>query len=100
MSSSDSRIGLFGDLGPRGRGRKRRPKQALIETKKSQPLLPAAQTRTRTQINPEQMRELVAQLKEDHDYVIADCPAGIEQGFRNSIAGADRVRSLHNLLSG
>ena len=37
------------------------------------------------------MRKLVDDLKELHDYVIIDCPAGIENGFRNSIAGADRA---------
>jgi len=70
-----------------------RLKQALIKDKRNPNLflLPAAQTRDKNAINPEQMRELVAQLKEDHDFVIVDCPAGIEQGFRNSIAGADRA---------
>jgi septum site-determining protein MinD len=33
----------------------------------------------------------VLELKQDHDYVIIDCPAGIEHGFRNAIAGADRA---------
>ena len=70
-----------------------RLKQALIKDKRNPNLflLPAAQTRDKNAINPDQMRELVAQLKEDHDFVIVDCPAGIEQGFRNSIAGADRA---------
>ena len=70
-----------------------RLKQALIKDKRNPNLflLPAAQTRDKNAINPDQMRELIAQLKEDHDYVIVDCPAGIEQGFRNSIAGADRA---------
>ena len=70
-----------------------RMKQALIRDKRVDGLflLPAAQTRDKNAINPDQMRELVAQLKEDHDYVIVDCPAGIEQGFKNSVAGADRA---------
>jgi septum site-determining protein MinD len=70
-----------------------RLKQALIRDKRNSNLhlLPAAQTRDKNAVNPEQMQELIAQLKEDHDYVIVDCPAGIEQGFRNSIAGADRA---------
>jgi septum site-determining protein MinD len=37
------------------------------------------------------MRELVSQLKQNHDFVLIDCPAGIEQGFRNAIAGADEA---------
>jgi septum site-determining protein MinD len=37
------------------------------------------------------MRELVRDLKKYHDYILVDCPAGIEQGFKNAIAGADRA---------
>jgi septum site-determining protein MinD len=70
-----------------------RLKQALIRDKRTENLflLPAAQTRDKSSITPEQMEGLVAQLKESHDYVLVDCPAGIEQGFRNSIAGADKA---------
>ncbi len=54
-------------------------------------LLPSAQTRDKTSVTPEQMKNLTDQLKEAFDYVIIDCPAGIEQGFKNAIAGADRA---------
>nr|MBO2470079.1 septum site-determining protein MinD [Bacillota bacterium] len=55
-------------------------------------LLPAAQTKDKSAVSPEQMAQLVKeQLKSDYDYVLIDCPAGIEQGFRNAIAGADRA---------
>jgi len=37
------------------------------------------------------MRDICEQLKEDFDYVVIDCPAGIEQGFKNAIAGADKA---------
>ena len=37
------------------------------------------------------MKKLVEQMKEDFDYIILDCPAGIEQGFQNAIAGADQA---------
>ena len=37
------------------------------------------------------MRKLTAQLAEEYDYVLLDCPAGIEQGFQNAIAGATRA---------
>lgn len=69
-----------------------RLKQALVKDKRLDGLylLPAAQTRDKNAVNPDQMRELVLELKESFDYVIVDCPAGIEQGFKNSIAGADR----------
>lgn len=68
-------------------------KQALIKDKRVEGLhlLPAAQTREKTAVTPEQMKNLVGQLKEEFDYVIVDCPAGIEQGFRNAVAGADRA---------
>lgn len=68
-------------------------RQALIKDKRFEELflLPAAQTRDKTAINEEQMRELTKKLKEDFDYILIDCPAGIEQGFKNAIAGADRA---------
>ncbi len=70
-----------------------RLKQALIRDKRTENLflLPAAQTRDKNAVSPDQMRDLVAQLKGQFDFVLIDCPAGIEQGFRNSIAGADRA---------
>ena len=37
------------------------------------------------------MIKLVEDLREEFDYILLDCPAGIEQGFRNAIAGADRA---------
>ena len=63
-------------------------KQALIKDKRFPQLclLPTAQTRDKGDIAPEQMIELVAELKKDFDYILIDCPAGIEMGFENSIA--------------
>ncbi|MGJ0846055.1 septum site-determining protein MinD [Tissierella praeacuta] len=68
-----------------------RLKQALIRDKRHEKLylLPAAQTKDKSAISPEQMLELVNDLKKEFDYIIIDSPAGIEQGFQNSIAGAD-----------
>ncbi|SDC40548.1 MULTISPECIES: septum site-determining protein MinD [unclassified Candidatus Frackibacter] len=70
-----------------------RLEQALIKDKRynSLCLLPAAQTRDKTAVNPDEMAELCSELKEEFDYVIVDSPAGIEQGFKNAIAGADRA---------
>lgn len=68
-------------------------KQALIRDKKYDTLflLPAAQTRDKSAVTPEQMKELTEELKKEYDYILLDCPAGIEQGFQNAIAGADRA---------
>ena len=68
-------------------------KQALIKDKRFENLflLPAAQTREKDAIKPEQMRELCDELRKEFDYIIIDCPAGIEQGFKNAIAGADQA---------
>lgn len=70
-----------------------RLKQALIKDKRYDNLflLPAAQTRDKDAVSPEQMQKLCDNLKEEFDYIIIDCPAGIEQGFKNAIAGADRA---------
>ena len=54
-------------------------------------LLPAAQTRDKSAVGPRDMVRLVQELKEQHEYVVIDCPAGIGQGFRTSIAAADRA---------
>ena len=70
-----------------------RIKQAMIKDKKYPNLflLPSAQTRDKTSVTPEQMVKLVEELKDEFDYIILDCPAGIEQGFKNAIAAADRA---------
>jgi septum site-determining protein MinD len=65
--------------------------QALIRDKRVDNLflLPAAQTRTKDAVNPEQMIELCNMLKkEDFDFILLDSPAGIEGGFKNAAAGA------------
>lgn len=70
-----------------------RIKQALIKDKRYDGLylLPAAQTRDKNSVTPNQMLKLCDDLREEFDYIIVDCPAGIEQGFKNAIAGADRA---------
>jgi septum site-determining protein MinD len=54
-------------------------------------LLPASQTDDKDAVTPEDMRSLVFELKSSYDFVLIDCPAGIEQGFKNAIAGADEA---------
>ena len=71
-----------------------RLRQALVEDPRFYGrlhLLPAAQTRDKDVVSEAQMRALVEELKQGADFVLIDCPAGIEQGFRNAVAGADRA---------
>lgn len=70
-----------------------RIRQALIRDRHYSTLylLPAAQTRDKSAVSPEQMRKLADELRLVFDYVILDCPAGIEQGFKNAIAAADHA---------
>jgi septum site-determining protein MinD len=67
-----------------------RIKQALIRDKRYEALclLPAAQTRDKLAVTPDQMKMVVEELEKEFDYILIDCPAGIEQGFKNAIAGA------------
>jgi septum site-determining protein MinD len=76
-----------------------RLRQALIKDKRLPELyLPAAQTQTRDKnaINSIQMEQLCQQLRQEFDFVLIDSPAGIEQGFRNAIVGADGLSWLQN----
>jgi septum site-determining protein MinD len=68
--------------------------QALVKDKRFDDhlyLLPAAQTSDKTSVKPNEMKKLVEELKQDFDYIVIDCPAGIEQGYQNAVAGADRA---------
>ncbi|ASK63069.1 septum site-determining protein MinD [Virgibacillus phasianinus] len=68
-------------------------KQALIKDKRFEDLtlLPAAQTSDKSAVTKDGMIKIITGLKQDYDYIIIDCPAGIEQGFQNAIAGADQA---------
>ena len=70
-----------------------RLRQALIRDKRLEglSLLPAAQTKDKTAVTPDQMKSLTQELRQEFDYILIDSPAGIEQGFKNAIAGADRA---------
>lgn len=70
-----------------------RLKQALIKDKRLPDLmlLPAAQTRDKSAVNPTQMSRLIEELKKEADYILIDSPAGIEQGFRNALAPANLI---------
>jgi len=68
-------------------------RQALVKDKRlpNLALLPAAQTRDKSAVSPEQMSGLVNELREMFDLILIDSPAGIEQGFHNSVAAADEA---------
>jgi septum site-determining protein MinD len=70
-----------------------RLQQALVIDKRFEnlSLLPASQTKDKSAITKEGMIEIVSELKKDFDYIVIDCPAGIEQGFQSAIAGADKA---------
>src|SRR6478672_13581957 len=74
-------------------------RQALIKDKRNQnlALLPAAQTRDKSAVNIRQMQQVVDEVKaEGYTFVLIDCPAGIEQGFKNATAGADEAIVVTN----
>jgi septum site-determining protein MinD len=70
-----------------------RLRQALVKDKRISELylLPAAQTRDKSAVSPEDMVQVCEQMRNDYDFVLIDSPAGIERGFRNAIAPADEV---------
>jgi len=70
-----------------------RLRQAMIKDKRLEELylIPAAQSRDKTAVSPQDMIDVCEKLRPDFDFILIDSPAGIEQGFRNAIAPADQV---------
>ena len=68
-------------------------KKALVRHKKYDTLflLPTSQVRDKSAVNPEQLVQLCNEMKKDFEFIIIDCPAGIEQGFKTAIAAADQA---------
>jgi septum site-determining protein MinD len=75
-----------------------RLRQAMIRDKRLPELflIPAAQTRDKTAISPSDMVRLCDDLRGEHDWILVDSPAGIERGFRNAIAPANKVIVITN----
>jgi septum site-determining protein MinD len=73
-------------------------RQAMVKDKRLPDLylLPAAQTRDKTAVSPQDMVNLTDQLRGEYDYIVIDSPAGIEWGFRNALAPADEVIVVTN----
>lgn len=68
-------------------------KKALVRHKKFESLylLPTSQIRDKSAVNPEQLVQLCNEMKSDFEFILIDCPAGIEQGFQTAIAAADQA---------
>lgn len=75
-----------------------RTRQAMIRDKRLPELflIPAAQTRDKNSVSPSDMVRLCNELREEADWILIDSPAGIERGFRNSIAPADIILIVTN----
>ena len=75
-----------------------RLRQAMIRDKRLPELylIPAAQTRDKSAVSPSDMVRLCDELRQECDWILIDSPAGIERGFRNSIAAADQVLIMTN----
>jgi septum site-determining protein MinD len=73
-------------------------RQAMIKHKQFPDLhlIPAAQTRDKTAVSPADMIQICNKLRDDFDFIIIDSPAGIERGFRNAVAPADKVLIVTN----
>ena len=74
------------------------PKKAFVKDKRGLPLflLPAAQTKDKDAVKPDQLQEIVEEVREDFDYILIDSPAGIESGFKTAAAPADEALIVTN----
>jgi len=74
------------------------PEKALVKDKKTKNLflLPAAQTKDKSAVKPEDLISIVEALREKFDFIFIDSPAGIEEGFKTAVAPADSVLVVTN----
>ena len=76
-----------------------RLRQAMIKDKRLNErlqFLPAAQTRDKNAVSPEDMIAICEEVADQFDFIIVDSPAGIEQGFKNAVAPAHEVIVITN----
>jgi len=75
-----------------------RLRQALVRHKQLSKLylLPAAQTRDKSSVQPEDMLRICDELRDEYDIMLIDSPAGIEQGFRYALEPADEILIITN----
>lgn len=68
--------------------------QALVKDNRSKgnlSLIAASQAHLKEDLGKEAFKKIVTQLKSKFDFVLIDCPAGIEYGFKNATLCADRA---------
>ncbi len=70
-----------------------KPSQAIIKSKKSNNLflLPASQTDDKDVVTEEEVKKVLDQFRREYNFILVDSPAGIEQGFKNACAAADKA---------
>ena len=75
-----------------------RLRQATVRDKRLPELflLPAAQTRDKSAVQPADMIRVCDGLRKDFDFILIDSPAGIEQGFRYAVAPANEILIVTN----
>tara|TARA_A100001037_G_C15104161_1_gene615521 strand:- start:502 stop:1317 length:816 start_codon:yes stop_codon:yes gene_type:complete len=75
-----------------------RLEQALVKHKQEPnlALLPAGNPRMLDWLKPDDMKRIVALLSEQFDYVLIDCPAGVEDGFKNAVSAAKEAIVVTN----
>ncbi len=74
------------------------PEKALVKDKKTKNLylLPAAQTKDKSAVKPEDLIKIVEELRNKFDFIFIDSPAGIEEGFKTAVAPADTIIVVAN----
>jgi septum site-determining protein MinD len=74
------------------------PEKAFVKDKRGSSLylLPAAQTKNKDSVKPEQLVDIVEKVSWNFDYVLIDSPAGIEGGFRTAAAPATEALIVVN----
>jgi len=72
--------------------------QALVRHKKEPnlALLPAGDPRMLDWMKPEDMKKISELLSENFDFVLVDCPAGVEDGFKNALAACKEAIVVTN----
>jgi septum site-determining protein MinD len=54
-------------------------------------LIPASQSDNKDALTPQDMIRIAKDLRQEFEFILMDCPAGIERGFENAVAAADEA---------